>query len=86
MMKRDCAMNLFSKFPMLVFGSGLAAIAMLATLTLDDARSKLEDWRRYYNEERPHGGIGQKTPILRHNPGGASSPPQGSEAENSGLR
>jgi transposase InsO family protein len=24
-------------------------------LTLDDARSKLEDWRRYYNEECPHG-------------------------------
>ena len=55
-------------------------------MSLDDARSKLEDWRRYYNEERPHSGIGQMTPILLHNPGGASSPPQGSEAENSGLR
>jgi transposase InsO family protein len=22
--------------------------------TLDDARSKMEDWRRYYNEEPPH--------------------------------
>ena len=28
-------------------------------MTLDDARSKLEDWRRYYNERRPHGAIGQ---------------------------
>jgi putative transposase len=55
-------------------------------MSLDDARSKLEDWRRYYNEERPHSGIGQMTPILLHNPDGASSPPKGSEAENSGLR
>jgi putative transposase len=42
-------------------------------MSLDDARSKLEDWRRNYNEERPHNGIGQMTPILLHNPDGASS-------------
>ena len=24
-------------------------------LTLADAREKLEDWRKYYNEDRPHG-------------------------------
>lgn len=55
-------------------------------MSLDDARSKLEDWRRYYNEERPHSGIGQMTPVLLHNPGGASSLPLAKEAENSGLR
>jgi putative transposase len=55
-------------------------------MSLDDARSKLEDWRRYYNEERPHSGIEQMTPILLHNTGGASSPSQVKEAENSGLR
>ena len=44
-------------------------------MSLDDARSKLEDWRRYYNEERPHSGIGQMTPILLRNPNGESSPP-----------
>jgi transposase InsO family protein len=33
-------------------------------LSLADAREKLEDWRKYYNEERPHGAIGQKTPIM----------------------
>jgi putative transposase len=44
-------------------------------LTLDDARSKMEEWRRYYNEERPHGAIGQIPPILLQNPGGAASPP-----------
>nr|WP_246661656.1 IS3 family transposase [Tardiphaga sp. vice304] len=44
-------------------------------LTLDDARTKLEDWRRYYNEERPHGAIGQKTPISLLNRDGATSPP-----------
>lgn len=55
-------------------------------MSLDDARSKLEDWRGYYNEERPHSGIGQMTPILLHNTGGASSPSQVKEAENSDLR
>ena len=55
-------------------------------MSLDDARSKLEDWRRYYNEERPHSGIGQMTPILLHNPGGASSPSSEQKTENSGLR
>ena len=28
-----------------------------------DAREKLEAWRRYDNEERPHGAIGDKPPI-----------------------
>lgn len=54
-------------------------------MSLDDARSKMEDWRRYYNEERPHSGIGQKVPILLHNTGGASSPSLAKEAENSSL-
>jgi hypothetical protein len=55
-------------------------------MSLDDARSKLEDWRRYHNEERPQSGIGQIVPILTHKPGGASSPSPANEAENSGLR
>ena len=55
-------------------------------MSLDDARSNLEDWRRYYNEERPHSGIGQMTPILLHNLGGVSSPSLAKEAENSSLR
>ena len=37
-------------------------------MSLEDARQKLEDWRRYYNEDRPHSGIGQIPPILLHNP------------------
>jgi putative transposase len=44
-------------------------------LTLDDARTKLEDWRRYYNEERPHGAIGQRAPIALLNRDGVASPP-----------
>jgi putative transposase len=55
-------------------------------MSLDDARSKLETWRRYYNEERPHSGIGQRASILLYNAGGASSPSLAKEAENSGLR
>lgn len=30
-------------------------------LTLADAEEKLEAWRRYYNEERPHGAIGTRS-------------------------
>ena len=43
-------------------------------LTLDDARSKMEDWRKYYNEERPHSAIGHLPPILLQNRDGAASP------------
>ena len=44
-------------------------------MNLADARKKMEDWRRYYNEERPHGAIGQKPPIAMLNRDGAASPP-----------
>ncbi len=54
-------------------------------MSLADAREKLEDWRKYYNEDRPHSGIGQITPILLHNTGGASGPSSAFEAENSGF-
>lgn len=32
-------------------------------LSLDDARQKMEEWRRDYNEVRPHSAIGNKPPI-----------------------
>jgi putative transposase len=44
-------------------------------LTLADAAEKLEDWRRYYNEERPHGAIGNKVPISLTKSDGAAGPP-----------
>jgi putative transposase len=50
-------------------------------MSLEDARQKLEDWRRYYNEDRPHSGIGQIPPILLHDSSGASSPSPAYEAE-----
>lgn len=31
-------------------------------LSLDDARAKIEAWRRHYNEGRPHTSLGYKTP------------------------
>lgn len=43
-------------------------------LTLADAAEKLEAWRRYYNEERPHGAIGNKVPIMLTQSGGVTSP------------
>jgi putative transposase len=43
-------------------------------LTLADAAEKLENWRRYYNEVRPHGAIGYKPPISLVNTGNAASP------------
>lgn len=44
-------------------------------LSLEDAREKMEDWCKYYNEERPHGAIGNKAPITLLNHDGATSPP-----------
>jgi putative transposase len=44
-------------------------------LSLADAQEKLETWRKYYNEERPHSAIGQKTPISLLNHAGDTSPP-----------
>ena len=44
-------------------------------LTLDDARRKMEHWRRDYNEDRPHSAIGNKPPISLMNGSGASHPP-----------
>lgn len=32
-------------------------------MDLDDAASKVEDWRREYNEVRPHSAIGDRTPM-----------------------
>jgi putative transposase len=55
-------------------------------LTLDDARTKMEEWRRYYNDDRPHGAIGNKCPIAlqlpddaptRHPDKGPKTPPSG---------
>ena len=31
-------------------------------LTLDDAREKIEAWRRDYNEQRPHSSLGNLSP------------------------
>ena len=42
-------------------------------LTLADAREKMENWLKYYNEVRPHGAIGHKPPISLQNPGGVAS-------------
>ena len=36
-------------------------------LSLAEARVVIEDYRRYYNEERPHGGIGYRTPAQARN-------------------
>lgn len=44
-------------------------------MSLEDARQKMEAWRRYYNEERPHGAIGQKAPITLLRSDGTPSPP-----------
>ena len=51
-------------------------------LTLDDAQQKLEDWRRYYNEEQPHGAIGQRASITLIYSAGATNPTANVEIEN----
>ena len=44
-------------------------------MSLEDAREKVEDWRKYYNEQRPHSAIGQKTPISLTRLDGIPGPP-----------
>lgn len=39
-------------------------------MSLDEARSKCEAWRRDYNEIRPHSAIGNEVPIRLHLPAG----------------
>ena len=46
----------------------------------------MEDWRKYYNEVRPRGAIGQKPPISLLNHDGAASLAPGEKPENSNLR
>lgn len=44
-------------------------------MSLDHARTKMEDWRRDYNEVRPHSAIGNNPPIaLMNGSGNAQSP------------
>jgi integrase-like protein len=44
---------------------------IIAVLREHEAGAKT-GWRKYYNEERPHGAIGQKTPISLLNHAGAA--------------
>ena len=47
-------------------------------LSVAEARVLIEDYRRHYNEERPHGGIGYRTPAQARLEALASSRPTGS--------
>jgi putative transposase len=44
-------------------------------LTLDDARRKMEQWLRDYNEFRSHSAMGNKPPLSLTNGSVASHPP-----------
>ena len=46
------------------FNSRLRAECLTASwfLSLADARDRIEEWRRHYNEERPHSALGNLTP------------------------
>jgi len=55
-------------------------------LSVADAREKLEDWRRDYNEVRPHGAIGNKPPAALLHCIGATSPPMPKQTGKSTLR
>ena len=47
------------------FNSGFRDECLSEELFFDlaDASKKVERWRRYYNEKRPHSSIGNKTPV-----------------------
>jgi putative transposase len=55
-------------------------------LSVADAREKLEDWRRDYNEVRPHGAIGNKPPAALLHCIGVTSPPMPKQTGKSTLR
>ncbi|WP_081617166.1 integrase core domain-containing protein [Wenxinia marina] len=42
--------------------------------SLRQTRRGSEDWRRHYDEDRPHSAIGYGVPIAMHFPDGATSP------------
>lgn len=44
-------------------------------LSLSDACQKLEEWRRYFQEKRPHSAIGNKPPIMHTKSEGVPNPP-----------
>jgi putative transposase len=44
-------------------------------MSLEDARQKMEDWRREYNEQRPHSAIGNRRPIELLNRSAVAQPP-----------
>jgi transposase-like protein len=48
-------------------------VAGISVRSLDDARQKMKDWRKDYNEVRPHSAIGNKALISLLN--GSSAPP-----------
>lgn len=44
-------------------------------MSLEDAREKMEDWRRDYNEQRPHSAIGNRRPVELLNRSVVAQPP-----------
>jgi putative transposase len=55
-------------------------------MCLADATEKCEDWRRDYNEVRPHSAIGNKSPVSLLNCVGADTPPMSEDAGKSNHR
>ncbi|MCH9828730.1 MAG: transposase [Gammaproteobacteria bacterium] len=46
-------------------------------MSLDDARCKIDEWRRFYNEEHPHSATAWKTPAELAREHGAQANSQG---------
>ncbi|WP_211659330.1 integrase core domain-containing protein, partial [Paracoccus indicus] len=59
-----------------VFNSKLRSECLNAHwfMSPSDAGEKLEDWRRHYNDDRPHSAIGYNVPSVLHFLGDATSP------------
>ena len=49
-------------------------LAMRGFPTMDDAQHAFDQWRRVYNHEWPHEGIGMQVPIERYRPSQRSYP------------
>jgi len=63
-----------AKLKKLVAGLSLDKEMPQDVLRRKAVKEKVKDWRGYYNEERPHGSIGNRPAILLQRRDGATSP------------
>ena len=65
--------------------SGVERLNQHWFLIFADAAKKAKAWRSHYNEERPHGAIGNKVPIMLTRSGSVTRLSPGAKPEDSAF-